>query len=127
MHEKLMGGVGLWCLVPLSNWSACIKLGKWTKRSCMYMYVWVSDINFFLCFYNISVGSQNCADSVEYTSPWVGFELTTLVVICTDCTGSCKSNCNTITTETARNWLPWYNLNTITPPPPINFSCILLW
>ena len=27
----------------------------------------------------------------EYTSPWTGFELTTLVVIGTDCTGSCKS------------------------------------
>ena len=30
--------------------------------------------------------------SIEYTFPWVGFELTTLVVIGTDCTGSCKSN-----------------------------------
>ena len=28
----------------------------------------------------------------EYTSPWVGFEFTTLVVIGTDCTGSYKSN-----------------------------------
>jgi len=28
---------------------------------------------------------------IEYTSPWVGFELTTLVVIGTDCIGSCKS------------------------------------
>jgi hypothetical protein len=27
---------------------------------------------------------------IEYTSPWMGFELTTLVVISTDCTGSCK-------------------------------------
>ena len=32
---------------------------------------------------------------------WVGFELTTwLVVIGTDCIGSCKSNCHTITTMT---------------------------
>ena len=30
-----------------------------------------------------------------------GFELTTLVVIGTDCTGSCKSNHHTITTTTA--------------------------
>ena len=29
------------------------------------------------------------------------FELTTLVVICTDCTGSCVSNCHTITTTAA--------------------------
>ena len=31
-----------------------------------------------------------------------GFELTTLVVIATDCTGICKSNYHTITTTTAR-------------------------
>jgi len=31
---------------------------------------------------------------------WTGFELTTLVVIGTDCTGSCKSNYHTITTKT---------------------------
>ena len=30
-----------------------------------------------------------------------GFELTTLVVIATDCTGSCKSNYHTITKTTA--------------------------
>ena len=29
---------------------------------------------------------------IEYTSPWTGFELTTLVSIDTDCTGSCKCN-----------------------------------
>ena len=33
--------------------------------------------------------------------PLAGFELTTLVIICTDCTGSCKSNYHTITTTTA--------------------------
>jgi hypothetical protein len=32
---------------------------------------------------------------------WMGFELTTLVVIGTDCIGSCKSNYHTITTATA--------------------------
>jgi hypothetical protein len=37
-----------------------------------------------------------------YTSPWSGFELTTSVVIGTDCIGSCKSNYHT--TMTAR----WY-------------------
>jgi hypothetical protein len=36
----------------------------------------------------------------EYTSPWTGFRLTTLVVMGTDCTGSCKSNYHTITTTT---------------------------
>ena len=33
-----------------------------------------------------------------YTSPWSRFELTTPVVIDTDCIGSCKSNYQTITT-----------------------------
>ena len=32
---------------------------------------------------------------------WVGFELTTLVAICTDCIGSCKSNYHTITATAA--------------------------
>jgi hypothetical protein len=31
---------------------------------------------------------------------WVGFALTTLVIKCTDCIGSCKSNNHTITTTT---------------------------
>ena len=40
---------------------------------------------------------------------WAGFELTKLVVIGTDCIGSCKSNYNTITTTTPscchENWI----------------------
>jgi hypothetical protein len=42
---------------------------------------------------------------------WLGFELTTLVVIDTDCTGSCKSNYHTITTTSAPLLL--YNDNVI--------------
>ena len=38
---------------------------------------------------------------IEYTSLWAGFKLTTLVVISTDCTDSCKSNYNAISTTTA--------------------------
>jgi hypothetical protein len=38
---------------------------------------------------------------IEYTSQWTGFELTTLVVISTNCTGCCNSNYHTITTTTA--------------------------
>jgi hypothetical protein len=38
-----------------------------------------------------------------YTSPWSRFELTTSVVIGTDCIGSCKSNYHTITATTAPN------------------------
>jgi len=36
-----------------------------------------------------------------YTLPWSWFELTTSVVIGTDCIGSCKSNYHTITTTMA--------------------------
>jgi hypothetical protein len=38
---------------------------------------------------------------VSSTLAWAGFKLTTLVVIGTDCTGSCKSNYNMITAMTA--------------------------
>jgi hypothetical protein len=41
---------------------------------------------------------------IEYTSSWAGFELTTLVVICTDYKGSCKPNYYTITTTTTSKW-----------------------
>ena len=38
---------------------------------------------------------------ILYTSPWSRFELTTSVVIGTDCIGSCKSNYHTIMAMTA--------------------------
>jgi hypothetical protein len=38
---------------------------------------------------------------VSSTPPWTGFELTTLVLIGTDCIGSYKSNYHTITAKTA--------------------------
>jgi hypothetical protein len=41
---------------------------------------------------------------IKYTSPWSGFALTTLVMIDTDCTGSCKSNYHTIMTTTTPTW-----------------------
>jgi hypothetical protein len=40
-------------------------------------------------------------DKFYHTSPWTGFELTTLVLIDIVCTGSCKSNYLTITATTA--------------------------
>ena len=40
------------------------------------------------------ISSHNVVSS---TPAWAGFELTILVVIGTDCTGSCKSNYHTIT------------------------------
>jgi hypothetical protein len=43
---------------------------------------------------------------IEYTSPWTGFELTTFVVVGTDCISSCESNYHTITTLS-----DWYKAN----------------
>ena len=43
---------------------------------------------------------------IEYTLPWAGFDLTTLVVIGTDWTGSYKSNNDKITTTTAPIYIP---------------------
>ena len=40
---------------------------------------------------------------IKYTLPWTRFELTAVVVIGTDCTGSCKSNYHTTTTMMAPN------------------------
>jgi len=48
---------------------------------------------------------------IEYTSPWTGFELTTLVVIDTDCICRCKSNYHIIATMTAQQKLSFTNLN----------------
>ena len=43
---------------------------------------------------------------MSYTSPWARFELTTSVIIGTDCIGSCKSNYHTITDTTGS--VSWY-------------------
>jgi hypothetical protein len=67
-----------------------------------------------------------------YTSPWVGF-LTTLVVIGTDCTGSCKSNYYTITTTMVAPVIMWasiyiridYTLVSISSDSIINLAYIL--
>jgi len=50
---------------------------------------------------------QKTTDLSQVTSPWSRFELTTSVMIGTDCIGSCKSNYHTITATTApvTKWL----------------------
>ena len=55
----------------------------------------------------------------QYTAPLAGFELTTLVVICTHCIGSCKSNYHIIMTMTTSvvwmTYLPGYRTRLIIP------------
>ena len=70
----------------------------------VYMMVY-SFMVFNATFNNISVISWRSVLLVEetrglYSSPRTEFELTTLVVIGTDCIGSCKSNYHTITATT---------------------------
>jgi hypothetical protein len=45
---------------------------------------------------NLSQVTDKLYHIMLYTSPWSRFELTTLVVIDTDCIGSCKANYHTI-------------------------------
>ena len=49
----------------------------------------------------VTSNSQTLSHNVVSSTPWMGFKLTTLVVIGTDYTGSCKSNNHTITTTMA--------------------------
>jgi len=80
-NNNVMVWFGLWCLTPLSTIFQLYRGGQfywWRKSEC----------------------PEKTADIMLYRVhlAWVGFELTTLVVIGTDCIGSCKSNYHTITT-----------------------------
>ena len=70
------------------------------KISLGYMTKTLNQIIFFIptCRKSLTNLSHNELCCIEYTSSWTGFDITTLVVITTDCTGSCKSNYHMIKT-----------------------------
>ena len=85
---------GLWCLTPLSTIFQLYLASQfywWRKPEYPEKTTdlpQVTDKLYHLC-------------CIEYTLPWTGFELTTLVAIGTNCTGICEFNYHTITTTIA--------------------------
>ena len=97
--------LGLWCLTPLSTifqlpgilWyiSFLIGGGNWKKNTDLLQ---VTDKLYHIMLYQVHL-------------VWVGFELTTFVVLGIDWIGSCKSNYHTITATMALTKITLVSIN----------------
>ena len=84
-----------WCLIPLSKKFQLYRGGQflWWRKS--------EDKEKTI---DLSLVTDKLDHILLCTVPWLRFELTTSVVIGTDCIGCCKSNYHRITATTTPKW-----------------------